>query len=151
MDIPWKLISLLGWMIWPRNGKNTNGIFSDDDPLTNGANVHSVTRNKKESKWKRNIRFLLNINIYHIYISKIHAFFLIFANKFFNIYFHLLRIFIRIHVYFHAISCVCAWWFHLLPNLKWTKEAEIKNKQLTKSQNQCKMVCHSKRNAQVPF
>lgn len=47
LDIPWKLISLLGWMIWPRNGKNTNGIFSDDDPLTNGANVHSVTRKKK--------------------------------------------------------------------------------------------------------
>lgn len=64
LDSPWKLISLLGWMIWPRNGKNTNGIFSDDDPLTNGASVHSVNkqtnkilRKKKiprESKWKRN-------------------------------------------------------------------------------------------------
>lgn len=44
IDLPSKPISLLGWMIWPRNGRNTNGIFSDDDPLTNGANVHSVKR-----------------------------------------------------------------------------------------------------------
>lgn len=48
IDVPWKLISLLGWMIWPRNGRNTNGIFSDDDPLTNGANVHSVDEEAKK-------------------------------------------------------------------------------------------------------
>lgn len=40
--IPWKLISLLGWMIWPRNGRNTNGIFSAVEPLTKGASVHSI-------------------------------------------------------------------------------------------------------------
>lgn len=48
IDVPWKLISLLGWMICPRNGRNTNGIFSDDDPLTNGANVHSVHKRSKK-------------------------------------------------------------------------------------------------------
>jgi len=29
-------------MIWPRSGKNTNGIFSDDEPLTNGEREHSA-------------------------------------------------------------------------------------------------------------
>lgn len=28
-------------MICPRSGKKTKGIFSADDPLTNGAKVHS--------------------------------------------------------------------------------------------------------------
>jgi len=31
-------------MIWPRSGKNTNGIFSDDEPLTNGEREHSAKK-----------------------------------------------------------------------------------------------------------
>lgn len=34
--------SLLGKMIWPRSGKNTNGIFSSVKPLTNGISEHSL-------------------------------------------------------------------------------------------------------------
>lgn len=61
LDSPWKPISLLGWMIWPRNGKNTNGIFSDDDPLTNGASVHSVAnkQNEKETTKKLTTNYQL--------------------------------------------------------------------------------------------
>lgn len=43
-------------MIWPRNGKNTNGIFSDAEPLTNGERVHSVN-GKKETNESNNIGF----------------------------------------------------------------------------------------------
>lgn len=74
LDSPWKLISLLGWMIWPRNGKNTNGIFSDDDPLTNGASVHSVNKQTNKILREKNTEriqmeekqkwFFLLLNIY---------------------------------------------------------------------------------------
>lgn len=38
-------------MIWPRNGKKTNGIFSDDEPLTNGERAHSKIGNKKQTRY----------------------------------------------------------------------------------------------------
>lgn len=49
--LPWKLISLLGWIICPRSGRNTNGIFSADEPLTNGASVHSEKTKQKKKRF----------------------------------------------------------------------------------------------------
>lgn len=102
LDIPWKLISLLGWMIWPRNGKNTNGIFSDDDPLTNGANVHSVTRKKKNPNGRETSDFYW---ISTFTISKIHAFFSFLRTNFstyISIYCEYLNEFMCVFMQFHV-------------------------------------------------
>lgn len=77
-NLPWKLISLLGWMIWPRSGRNTNGIFCDVDPLTNGASVHSArrfacetneTQNEKQYELKqKNIKqFIMCVRCDHLW------------------------------------------------------------------------------------
>ena len=52
---PGKTISRLGWMICPCNGRKTNGIFSEEDPLTKGAKVHSVTGKKAKQELIREI------------------------------------------------------------------------------------------------
>lgn len=37
-------------MICPLSGKNTNGIFSDEEPLTNGEREHSAKEEAEEDE-----------------------------------------------------------------------------------------------------
>lgn len=54
-------------MIWPLKGKKTKGIFSDDEPLTNGDKVHSekkniINLNKKDTRMYKLCKQKLTLN-----------------------------------------------------------------------------------------
>jgi len=57
-------------MIWPRSGKNTNGIFSDDEPLTNGEREHSATTNENNNKVRKSCIMMVK-KISNVYIPAV--------------------------------------------------------------------------------
>lgn len=53
-------------MICPLSGKNTNGIFSDEEPLTNGEREHSAKEDEEGEKERKCIKTLPSMRKYRI-------------------------------------------------------------------------------------